>query len=75
MKEIIARSANAFATHTNEDIIKNMISEGCVVADDFANNEEDIAADSENNEDLEDLMQKVLTRYTYHALSSLVLIR
>jgi hypothetical protein len=31
-----------------------MIGEGGVIADDFANNEEDIAADSENNEDLED---------------------
>jgi hypothetical protein len=31
-----------------------MIGEGGVAADDFANNEEDMAADSENNEDLED---------------------
>jgi hypothetical protein len=30
------------------------IGEGGVTADDFANNEEDIAADSENNDDLED---------------------
>jgi hypothetical protein len=31
-----------------------MIGEGGVSADDFANNEEDIVADSEKNEDLED---------------------
>jgi hypothetical protein len=31
-----------------------MIGEGGVTADDFANNEEDIAADSENNDNLED---------------------
>jgi hypothetical protein len=54
MEEVIARGANAFATYTDEDIILNMIGEGGVTADDFANNEEDIAADSENNEDLED---------------------
>jgi hypothetical protein len=54
MEDIIARGANAFATYTDEDIILNMIGEGGVAADDFANNEEDIAADSESNEDLED---------------------
>jgi hypothetical protein len=54
MEEMIARGANAFATCTDEDIILNMIGEGGVAADDFANNEEDMAADSENNEDLED---------------------
>jgi hypothetical protein len=54
MQDIIARGANAFATYTDEDIILNMIGEGGVTTDDFANNEEDIAADSENNEDLED---------------------
>jgi hypothetical protein len=54
MEEIITRGANFFATYTDEDIILNMIGEGSVAADDFANNEEDIAADSENNEDLED---------------------
>jgi hypothetical protein len=74
MEEIIARGANAFATYMDEDIILNMISEGGVAADDFANNEEDIAADSENNEDLEDANAEGSTRYTYHALSSLVLI-
>jgi hypothetical protein len=54
MEDIIARGANAFATYTDEDIILNMIGEGGVAADDFANNDEDIAVDSENNEDLED---------------------
>jgi hypothetical protein len=61
MEDIIARGANAVATYTDEDcnqadrfININMIGEGGVTADDFANNEEDIAADSENNEDLED---------------------
>jgi hypothetical protein len=54
MEDIIARGANAFATYTDEDIILNMISEGGVAADDFANNKVDIAVDSENNEDLED---------------------
>jgi hypothetical protein len=53
-EDIIARGANAFATYTDEDIILNMIGEGGVVVDDFANNEKDIATDSENNEDLED---------------------
>jgi hypothetical protein len=54
IEEVIARGANAFATYTDEDIILNMIGEGGVTADDFANNEEDIGADLENNEDLED---------------------
>jgi hypothetical protein len=54
MEEIIAGDANAFASYTDEEIILNMIGQGGVVADDFANNEEDIAADSENNDDLED---------------------
>jgi hypothetical protein len=54
MEEIIDRGANAFATYTDEDIILNMISEGGISIDDFANIEEDIAADSENNEDLAD---------------------
>jgi hypothetical protein len=54
MEEIIARGANAFATYTDEAIIQIMIGEGGVTADDFADKEEDIAADSENNEDLED---------------------
>jgi hypothetical protein len=54
MEDIIARGANAFATYTDEDIILNMISEGGVAADDFANNKVDIVVDSENNEDLED---------------------
>jgi hypothetical protein len=59
----------------NEEIILNMIVEGGITADDFANNEEDIAADSKKMTTLRMLMQKVPTRYTYHALSSLVLIR
>jgi hypothetical protein len=49
MEDIIARGANVFATYTNEDIILNMIGEGGVAPDEFANNEEDIAVDSENN--------------------------
>jgi hypothetical protein len=54
MEEIIACGANAFATYTDEDIILNMIGEGGIAANDFAKNEEDIAAESENNEDPED---------------------
>jgi hypothetical protein len=54
MEEIIAGGANAFASYTDEEIILNMIGQGGVAADDFANNEEDITADSENNDDLED---------------------
>jgi hypothetical protein len=54
MEEIIARSANAFASYTDEEIILNMIGEGGVAAEDFSNNEEDIAVGSENNDDLED---------------------
>jgi hypothetical protein len=53
MEEIIAGGANAFASYTNEEIILNMISQGGVAADDFANNEEDIAANFAND-DLED---------------------
>jgi hypothetical protein len=45
IEEIIASGANAFASYTDEEIILNMIGEGGVTADDFANNEEDIAAD------------------------------
>jgi inosine/xanthosine triphosphate pyrophosphatase family protein len=82
MEDIIARGANTVATYTDEECSQedrslniNMIAEGGITADDFANNEEDIATDSKNNEDLEDLMQKVPTRYTYHALTSLVLIQ
>jgi hypothetical protein len=54
MEEIISRGANAFASYMDEDIILNMIGEGGVATDDFADNEENIATDSENNEDLED---------------------
>jgi hypothetical protein len=54
MEEMIAGGANAFASYTDKEIILNMISEGGVAADDFANNEEDIATDSGNNNDLED---------------------
>jgi hypothetical protein len=54
MEEIIAGGANAFASYTDEEIILNMIGQGGVTADDFANNKEDIAADSENNDDLKD---------------------
>jgi hypothetical protein len=48
MEEIIAGGANAFASYTDEEIILNMIGQGGVAADDFANNEE------ENNDDLKD---------------------
>jgi hypothetical protein len=75
VEEIIARGANAFASYTYEDIILNTIGEGGIAADDFANNEEDIAADSKNNDDLEDANAEDSNEYTYHALSSLVLIR
>jgi hypothetical protein len=54
MEEIIAGGANAFASYTDEEIILNMIGQGGVTANDFANNEEDIVVDSENNDDLED---------------------
>jgi hypothetical protein len=54
MEDIIVRGANAIATYTDEDIILNIIGEGGIAADDFANNKDDIAADSEKNEDLED---------------------
>jgi hypothetical protein len=54
MEEIIAGGANAFASYTDEEIILNMIGQGGVTADDFANNKEDIAANSENNDDLKD---------------------
>jgi hypothetical protein len=58
MKDIIARGANVIATYVYEECNRflniNMIGEGGVAADDFANNEEDIATDSENNDDLED---------------------
>jgi hypothetical protein len=53
MEEIIAGGANAFASYMDEEIILNMIGQGGVAADDFANNEEDIAADFAND-DLED---------------------
>jgi hypothetical protein len=54
MEEIIAGGANAFASYTNEEIILNMIGQGGIAADDFANDKEDISADSKNNDDLED---------------------
>jgi hypothetical protein len=54
MEEIIAGGANAFASYMDEEIILNMIGQRGVTTDDFANNKEDIAADSENNDDLED---------------------
>jgi hypothetical protein len=54
MEEIIAGGANAFPSYTDEEIILNMIGQGGVTADDFANNEEDVAADSGNNDDLGD---------------------
>jgi hypothetical protein len=53
MEEIIAGGANAFASYTDEEIILNMIGQGGVTADDFANNEEDIDTDSGNNDDIE----------------------
>jgi hypothetical protein len=54
MEEIIAGAANAFAPYMDEEIILNMIDQGGFVVDDFANNEKDIAADSENNDVLDD---------------------
>jgi hypothetical protein len=54
MEEIIAGGANAFASYTDKKIILNMIGQVGIAADDFANNEEDIVTDSENNDDLED---------------------
>jgi hypothetical protein len=73
MEEIIASGANAFASYTDEEIILNMIGQGGVATDDFENNEEDIAVDSENNDDLEANAEG--SNEVYHALSSLVLIR
>jgi hypothetical protein len=65
MEDIIARSANTVATYTDEECSQadmflnvNMIGEGGIAADDFADNEEDIAADLEHNEDLEDANAK-----------------
>jgi hypothetical protein len=54
MDEIIASGANAFASYMDEEIILNIIGQAGVAADDFASNEEDIAAESENNDDPED---------------------
>jgi hypothetical protein len=54
MEEIIAGGANAFASYMEEEIILNMIDQGGFAVDDFANNEKDIAADSENNDVLDD---------------------
>jgi hypothetical protein len=54
VEDIIAGDANAFASYTDEEIILNMIGQAGITANDFANNEEDIAADSENNDDHED---------------------
>jgi hypothetical protein len=54
MEEIIAGGANAFASYTDKEIILNMIGQGGVAADDFANNKEDIAVDTENNDDPKD---------------------
>jgi hypothetical protein len=75
MEEIIVGGANAFASYADEEIILNMIGQGGVVADDFANNEEDIAADSENNDDLEDANAEGSNEVYISSLSSLVLIR
>jgi hypothetical protein len=65
MEDIIARSANTVATYTDEECSQadmflnvNMIGQGGIAADDFADNEEDIAADLEHNEDLEDANAK-----------------
>jgi hypothetical protein len=61
MEDIIANGANTVATYMYEECSQadrflniNMIGKGGVAADDIANNEEDIATYSENNEDLED---------------------
>jgi hypothetical protein len=65
MEEIIVGGANAFASYTEEEIILNMIGQGGVTA----------APTQKIMTTLRMLMQKVPTRYTYHALSSLVLIQ
>jgi hypothetical protein len=59
IEDIIARGANTVATFTDEECSQAdgflniiMIGEGGIAADDFANNEEDIAANLETNEDL-----------------------
>jgi hypothetical protein len=61
MEDIIAHGTNTVATYMDEECSQadrflniNMIGEVGVAADDFANNEEDIAVDLENNEDLKD---------------------
>jgi hypothetical protein len=54
MEEIIASGAIAFASYMDEEIILNMIGQGGVTIIDLANKEEDIAADSENNDDIGD---------------------
>jgi hypothetical protein len=54
MEDIIADGANDFASYTDGEIILNMIGQGGIAADDFANNKEDIVVDSRNNDDLDD---------------------
>jgi hypothetical protein len=74
MEEIIAGGANAFASYTDEVIILNMIGQGGVAADDFEITRK-TRPPTLQMMTLRMLMQKVPTRYTYHALSSLLLIR
>jgi hypothetical protein len=72
IEDIIARGTNTVATNTDEEcsqadgflnIIR--IGEGGIAAEDMENNEDDIAAHSENNEDLEDTNTKRFQRGIY----------
>jgi hypothetical protein len=61
IEDIIARGTNTVATYTDEDCSQAdkflniiMIGAGGIAAKDLENNEDDIAANSENNEDHED---------------------
>jgi hypothetical protein len=67
MDDIISHGAYTVATYTDEVFSQadrflnvNMIGEGGVAADDFGNNEDNIAANSENNKDLEDATTDVM---------------
>jgi hypothetical protein len=67
MDDIISHGAYTVATYTDEVCSQadrflnvNMIGEGGVAADDFGNNEDNIAANSENNKDLEDATTDVM---------------
>jgi hypothetical protein len=61
MEDIISRGTNTIATYIDEECSHadkflniNMIEEGGVATENLENNEDDIAADSKNNKDLED---------------------